>query len=99
MPNNIGAEVASLIHTEAPSFVKIELHESVDTDGMHSMIEKDEIVIPAQGQTLLASGSLHHADRPKKRLVMGEALPLNLTFSHEVFIELGAMICRRDQMN
>jgi len=54
MPNNIGAEAASLIHTEAPGFVKIELHESVDIDGMHRLIEKDEIVIPAQGQTLLA---------------------------------------------
>jgi len=97
--DNSGDEAVSLIRAEAPGFAKIELHESVDIDGMHRMIEKDEIVIPAQGQTRLAPGGYHiMLIGPEKRLVEGDTVPLTLTFSDGTVIEVDAMVRKREQM-
>lgn len=89
----------ALVRAEAPGFAKIELHESVNVDGMHRMIEMEEIAVPAGGQTLLKPGSYHvMLIGPEQRLVAGDRVPLTLHFSDESVVTIEAEVRKREQM-
>lgn len=72
----------ALIQATAPGFKAVQMHKSVQVDGMHRMIEQKEIVIPAHGETRLAPGGYHiMLIGSKKPLVAGDHVPVTLTFS------------------
>lgn len=72
----------ALVKAEAPGFKRVELHRSIEVDGMHKMIEQKEIVVPAHGETKLAPGGYHiMLIQPEKRLQAGDTLPVTLTFA------------------
>ena len=77
----------ALVKAEAPGFKLVQLHQSIEVNGMHKMIEQKEIVVPAHGETRLAPGGYHiMLIQPEKRLQAGDSLPVTLTFadgSHE----------------
>ena len=85
--NNSTDKPEALVKAEAPGFKFVQLHKSIEVDGMHKMIEQKEIIVPAHGETKLAPGGYHiMLIQPEKRLQAGETLPVTLTFadgSHE----------------
>ncbi|HQT42455.1 MAG TPA: copper chaperone PCu(A)C [Halothiobacillus sp.] len=71
-----------LVKAAAPGFKEVQLHKSIEVNGMHKMIEQKEIVVPAHGETRLAPGGFHiMLIGPEKALVAGEAVPVTLTFA------------------
>ncbi|MDD4965715.1 copper chaperone PCu(A)C [Halothiobacillus sp.] len=85
--NNQTDKPEALVKAEAPGFKLVQLHKSIEVNGMHKMIEQKEIVVPAHGETRLAPGGYHiMLIQPEKRLQAGDSLPVTLTFadgSHE----------------
>lgn len=72
----------SLVKAEAPGFRLVQLHKSIEVNGMHKMIEQKEILVPAHGETRLAPGGYHiMLIQPEKRLVAGDTLPVTLSFA------------------
>ncbi|MEO1750650.1 copper chaperone PCu(A)C [Thiofaba sp. EF100] len=65
----------------APGFDTIELHKSVEENGMHKMIKQDALVIPPMGSLELRPGSYHvmliGVHKPPKA---GDVIPLRLDF-------------------
>jgi copper(I)-binding protein len=65
----------------APGFDTIELHKSVEENGMHKMIKQDALVIPPMGSLELKPGSYHvmliGVHKPPKA---GDVIPLRLDF-------------------
>ncbi len=71
-----------VLNAFAPGFNTIELHKSVEVDGMHKMLKQDALVIPAMGSLTLKPGSYHimligvQDPRPKA----GDVIPVRLDF-------------------
>ncbi|MDA3875462.1 MAG: copper chaperone PCu(A)C [Halothiobacillus sp.] len=79
---NSSDQPEALIKATAPGFKAVQMHKSIQVDGMHRMIEEKEIAIPAHGETQLAPGGYHiMLIGPKNPLVAGDHVPLTLTFS------------------
>ncbi|MGB9577689.1 MAG: copper chaperone PCu(A)C [Halothiobacillaceae bacterium] len=70
-----------VINAWAPGFDTIELHKSVEENGMHKMIKQDALVIPPMGSLELRPGSYHvmliGVHKPPKA---GDVIPLRLDF-------------------
>ncbi|MFO7808306.1 copper chaperone PCu(A)C [Guyparkeria sp.] len=70
-----------LVGAEAPGFDRIELHRSVEVDGVHQMKREDAILVPANGSATLAPGGYHvmliGLQEPKRA---GDRIPLTLIF-------------------
>jgi hypothetical protein len=75
-------KAVNVVSAFAPGFNTIELHKSVEIDGMHKMIKQDALVIPAMGSLTLKPGSYHimligvQDPHPKA----GDVIPLRLDF-------------------
>lgn len=64
----------------SPDFKKVEMHQTIEKDGMSRMIKQDKMVIPAGGEVLFQRGGLHlmliNAKRGMKR---GEKITLKFS--------------------
>ncbi len=75
-------KVVNVVNAFAPGFNTIELHKSVEIDGMHKMLKQDKLEIPAMGSLTLKPGSYHimligvQDPRPKA----GDVIPVRLDF-------------------
>lgn len=97
---NTGDRPDALIKASAPGFKAVQMHKSVQVDGMHRMIEQKEIAIPAHGETRLAPGGYHiMLIGPNKPLVAGELVPVTLTFSDGTTETLQVPIKKRPAMS
>lgn len=78
---NDGDAERRLIRADAPGFDRVELHRSVEVDGVHQMKRQDAIRIPANGSTTLQPGGYHvmliGVQTPKRA---GDEVPLTLVF-------------------
>lgn len=80
--DNPGDQMVALDKVNAPGFKEVQMHKSVEVNGMHKMIEQKQIDVPAHGHTTLAPGGYHiMLIGPSKRLTAGETLPVTLHFS------------------
>lgn len=81
---NAGDEPVALIEAQAEGFDRVELHESIEEDGMHKMIKQEQIAIPAHGKTVLKHGSYHimfiGVHNPPRA---GDVIPVRLKFDTE----------------
>lgn len=70
-----------LVRAKAPGFDRIELHRSVEVDGVHQMKRQDAILVPANGSVTLAPGGYHvmliGVQEPPRA---GDRIPLTLIF-------------------
>lgn len=70
-----------VINAWAPGFDTIELHKSVEENGMHKMLKQDALVIPPMGSLELKPGGYHvmliGVHKPPKA---GDVIPLRLDF-------------------
>ncbi|MDM7321994.1 MAG: copper chaperone PCu(A)C [Gammaproteobacteria bacterium] len=78
---NDGEQVVKVTNAWAPGFDTIELHRSVEENGMHKMIKQDALIIPAKGKLELKPGGYHvmliGVHNPPKA---GDVIPLRLDF-------------------
>lgn len=89
----------ALVGASAPGFKMVQMHKSVEVDGMHRMIQQKKIVIPAQGETRLAPGGYHiMLIGPKTPLVAGDQVPVTLTFSDGTKETVQVPVKKRDSM-
>ncbi|MGD9708239.1 MAG: copper chaperone PCu(A)C [Halothiobacillaceae bacterium] len=89
-----------VVAAHAPGFDTIELHKSVEENGMHKMLRQDALVIPEMGSLELRPGGYHvmligvHEPRPKA----GDIIPMRLDLEGGKSIELKVPVKRRADM-
>lgn len=89
-----------VVAAHAPGFDTIELHKSVEENGMHKMLKQDALVIPEMGSLALRPGGYHvmligvHEPRPKA----GDVIPMRLDLEGGKSIELKVPVKRRADM-
>jgi copper(I)-binding protein len=99
MENNEDKEV-KVLSAFAPGFNTIELHKSMEVDGMHKMLKQDALVIPAMGSLTLKPGSYHimligvQDPRPKA----GDVIPVRLDFADGKQMTLQVPVKKRADM-
>ena len=81
---NVGSEEATLVKVESEAFDEIEIHEMAMVDGLMSMREITNLVIPANGQTRLKPGGMHlMLMGPRQNMTAGQKVDMTLTFKSE----------------
>lgn len=88
-----------VISAYAPGFDTIELHKSVEENGMHKMLKQDALVIPAMGSLELKPGSYHvmliGVQKPPKA---GDTIPLRLDFEGQPSQTIDVPVKKRADM-
>ena len=88
-----------LVRAEAPGFDRVELHRSIEVNGVHRMERQDAIAIPADGAARLAPGGYHvmliGVETPRRA---GDEIPVTLTFADGETMTLPVPVKRRDFM-
>lgn len=96
---NDGDAPRSLVAAEAPGFDRIELHQSIEENGVHRMIRQEAIRIPANGQTPLEPGGYHvMLIGIQKPLQAGDEVPIQLTFANGERKQIDVPVRQRDFM-
>lgn len=93
---NEGAEAVRLVGASSPAFEAVELHESIEEDGVSKMRPVDGIEIPAGDTVTLAPGGLHlMLIGAKQTFRAGDGFPLTLDFGSagtvDLTVEVGSM--------
>ncbi len=89
-----------VIAAHAPGFDTIELHKSVEENGMHKMLKQDALVIPAMGSLELRPGGYHvmligvQDPRPKA----GDVIPVRLDLEDGTHITVETPVKKRADM-
>jgi len=97
---NTGDKAVDIMSAYAPGFKTIELHESIEVDGMHKMIKQEKMVVPAKGQLVLKPGSYHvmligvEDPRPKA----GDVIPVRLDFADGSQMTIDTPVKKRADM-
>ncbi|MFW6041419.1 MAG: copper chaperone PCu(A)C [Guyparkeria sp.] len=96
--HNPGDEPVDVVSADAEGFKAVELHESVNEDGMHRMIEQDRITVPAGETVSLAPGGYHvMLIGPERSLEEGETVVIDLGLDDGSQLEVEAPIRPRDK--
>lgn len=89
-----------IVNAHAPGFNVIELHKSVEENGMHKMLKQDALVVPAMGSLELRPGGYHvmligvQDPRPKA----GDVIPVRLDLEGGKSIAVQAPVKKRADM-
>lgn len=77
--NNNDNQAITVDRFSSPAFARVELHESIQTDGMMQMRKMDALHIPGTEGLALQPGGWHlMLFEPKQTLKAGQTLPLTL---------------------
>lgn len=96
--NNSGDEPVDVVSAEADGFQKVELHLSVNEDGMHRMIEQERITVPAGETVRLAPGGYHvMLIGPERSLEEGEMIAIDLGLGDGGGITVQAPVTPREK--
>ncbi len=80
----------------SPDFAAVEMHQTVEKDGVASMQPVDDVTIPARGKVEFVPGGYHlMLMQPKKDLGIGSMVTLRLAFSDGSELDIIANL-RRD---
>ncbi len=80
----------------SPEFTSVEMHQTVEKDGVASMQPVDDVSIPAHGKVEFVPGGYHlMLMQPKKDLGIGSLVTLRLVFSDGSELDIIANL-RRD---
>ncbi len=95
---NSGEEAVDVVSADADGFKKVELHESINEDGMHRMIEQERITVPAGGTVRLAPGGYHvMLIGPQRSLEEGETVLVELGLGDGSRIDVEATVIPREK--
>jgi copper(I)-binding protein/cytochrome oxidase Cu insertion factor (SCO1/SenC/PrrC family) len=79
---NVGAEDVTLVKVESEAFASVEVHEMATVDGLMTMREVTDLVIPAKGQVRFEPGGMHlMLMGPREHLATGQQVDMTLTFA------------------
>ncbi len=96
---NSDAQSVKVIKASAPNFDRIELHESIEENGMHKMIAQPFLTIPAKGSLELKPGGYHimliGVQQPSKA---GDVIPIELTLDNGQKIMVNTSVYKRKDM-
>ena len=93
--SNEGASERKLVAASSPAFGHIELHRSVISNGVATMIPQQNMPVPAHGKLRLAPGGYHlMLMKPKQAFKLGEMVPLTLRFADGQTITVQAVVKR-----
>lgn len=82
---NMDSKAVTLVNIESEIFKKIEMHEMVTVDGLMTMREVTNLVIPANGQVQFSPGGKHlMLKAPQQSLTIGQQVAMTLTFQSGV---------------
>jgi len=91
--HNHGQQDDRLLSAETPAAERVELHEHVHQDGLMSMQQVAEVVIPAESEVKFAPGGLHlMLFSPGKHYQDGERFPLTLHFARAGKVEVEVVV-------
>lgn len=97
---NKGSSAISLTGIQSPDFAKVELHETVMTDDMATMVPRDSLPIDAGGKLELKPGGNHiMLIEPKKPTTEGSTVPLTLVFSDGSRVDVQAAVRKGGEMS
>ena len=95
---NPGDEPVDVVSANADGFHAVELHLSVNEDGMHRMIEQERITVPAGESVHLAPGGYHvMLIGPERSLSEGEVVEIELGLSGGEAITVEAPVTPREK--
>ncbi|MFW5909767.1 MAG: copper chaperone PCu(A)C [Thiohalospira sp.] len=78
---NEGESKRHVVAASSPAFEAIELHRTVEEDGVARMIQQDRFTIPADGSLALEPGSYHlMLMRPHEAVEPGDEVEITLEF-------------------
>ncbi|MEW6765832.1 MAG: copper chaperone PCu(A)C [Pseudomonadota bacterium] len=89
-----------VVNAHAPGFKVIELHKSVEENGMHKMLKQEALVVPPMGSLELRPGSYHimligvQDPRPKA----GDVIPVRLDLEDGTQITVQTPVKKRADM-
>jgi copper(I)-binding protein len=96
---NSDAQVVKVVKASAPNFDRVELHESIEENGMHKMIAQPFLTVPAKGTLELKPGSYHimliGVQQPSKA---GDVIPIELTLDNGEKIMVNTSVYKRKDM-
>jgi periplasmic copper chaperone A len=96
---NSDAQVVKVVKASAPNFDRVELHESIEENGMHKMIAQPFLTVPAKGNLELKPGSYHimliGVQQPSKA---GDVIPIELTLDNGEKITVNTNVYKRKDM-
>jgi copper(I)-binding protein len=96
---NSDAQVVKVVKASAPNFDRVELHESIEENGMHKMIAQPFLTLPAKGTLELKPGSYHimliGVQQPSKA---GDVIPIELTLDNGEKIMVNTSVYKRKDM-
>jgi copper(I)-binding protein len=97
--HNTDSVAVNVIQASAANFDRIELHESIEVNGMHKMIAQAFLTIPAQGSLELKPGGFHvmliGVQKPSRA---GDVIPIELTLDNHQKILVNATVYKRKDM-
>jgi copper(I)-binding protein len=87
--HNHGEQGQTLIGASSPAFARVELHRSVEQDGVARMTRQERAEVPAHGFLTLQPGGYHFMlMQPSEPLKAGDSVPLSLQFEGGKSLEL-----------
>lgn len=98
--HNLSAQAIDIIAIDSPAFSRVEMHISIEADGMAKMQPQKKLSIAARGKLILKSGSYHlMLIKPVKRLTDGDKAQLNFTLSSGKKISLNVAVKKSNPAN
>ncbi|MCL7744498.1 copper chaperone PCu(A)C [Guyparkeria hydrothermalis] len=95
---NAGEQPVDLVAASVDGFQVVELHRSIEENGMHRMVQQERITVPAGGSVELAPGGYHvMLIGAESELEEGEVLTLELTLGDGSRVSVEAPVKRREQ--
>ena len=96
--NNPGEQAVDVVAAMAEGFRAVELHLSINENGMHRMIQQERITVPAGGAVALAPGGYHVMLMGIEReLAEGDTVTLDLTLGDGSRLSVDAPVMPREQ--
>lgn len=96
--HNNGDEPIDVVSADADGFRSVELHRSINEDGMHRMIRQERITVPAGGSVSLAPGGYHvMLIGIERQLEEGDVVTIQLTRGDGRRLSVDAPVKRRAQ--
>lgn len=82
--NNLSEQTVEIVSMHSEQFEKVEMHETIMSEGMMKMVELNSLVIPAKSQIDLKPGGKHlMLISPETPMQIGDKVEMTVTFSDD----------------
>ena len=93
--SNVGSNDLLFLAATSPDYNAIEIHRSIEKDGVWKMIRKKNIPVTAGSTLELKPGDYHlMLFTPKRELKQGDEVVINLQFSDDITVEVNVPVVR-----